>query len=427
MKSPSAFSSSAAIRSRPARAGRADGPSRHLLTGASHGLPAPARRRCAAAVGKRTSTQAQHIDANLVRGEIDPQKILNQYKSDNRSFTIAARFSGPVRSAYPEGPPPPEKKGNKKLDADKKQKRLPPHINQSKSDLNMIVFADTDLLTSRFWVRQQDFFGQNIQVPVSNNADFLVNSLDNLSGSQDLISLRSRGLSVRPFYRIRDLATAAEEKYRSTEQQLTAKLKDLQKKLSGLNMEEKPGAKAPVLTTEQTKAFQKFRSEMLDVRRQLREVQHNLRKDIEELDTALKILNIWTVPVVVAGVVGVGVVLGVAGVVLAVGDLQALRGGQVLVHRAAADSRSCSDSAATSVGMKGGTLCLLHACVRASSCQALSPVKSSTETELLSSRAPPCEAGVRRPELTPPLSPSLFTRRATARSGSSCGGPLGSR
>ena len=247
-----------------------------------------------------TSTQAQHIDAQLVRGEIDPQKILNQYKSDNRSYTIAARFSGPVKSAYPEGPPPSEKKDDKKRNGDKNQKSLPPHINQSKSDLNIIVFADTDLLTSRFWVRQQDFFGQNIQVPVSNNADFLVNSLDNLAGSQDLISLRSRGLSVRPFYRIRDLATAAEEKYRSTEQQLTAKLKDLQKKLSGLNLEEKPGAKAPVLTTEQTKAFQKFRSEMLDVRKQLREVQHNLRKDIEELDTVLKILNIWTVPVFVA-------------------------------------------------------------------------------------------------------------------------------
>ena len=247
-----------------------------------------------------TSTQAQHIDAELVRGEIDPQKILNQYRSDNRSYTIAARFYGPVKSAYPNGPPPSEKKDRKKQDGDKKQKPLQSHISQSKSDLNMIVFADTDLLTSRFWVRQQDFFGQNIQVPVSNNADFLVNSLDNLTGSQDLISLRSRGLSVRPFYRIRDLATAAEEKYRSTEQQLTAKLKDLQKKLSGLKMEEKPGAKAPVLTTEQTKAFQKFRSEMLGVRKELREVQHNLRKDIEELDTVLKILNIWTVPVFVS-------------------------------------------------------------------------------------------------------------------------------
>ena len=247
-----------------------------------------------------TSTQAQHIDAELVRGEINPQKILDQYKSDNRSFTVAARFSGPVKSAYPDGPPLPEKKDDKDVDGEEKTKPLPAHINEAKSDLNLIVFADTDLLTSRFWVRQQDFLGRNIQVPVSNNADFLVNALDNLAGSQDLISLRSRGLSVRPFYRIRDLATAAEQRYRSTEQQLTAKLKDLQGKLSGLNTEDKPGQKAPILTTEQTKAFQKFRAEMLDVRKQLREVQHNLRKDIEELDTTLKILNIWTVPIIVA-------------------------------------------------------------------------------------------------------------------------------
>ena len=155
----------------------------------------------------------------------------------------------------------------------------------------MIVFADTDLLTSRFWVREQDFFGQRIQVTVSNNADFLVNSLENLSGNEALISLRSRGLSVRPFYKIKDLATAAEQKYRSTEQSLLAKLKDLQKKVSGLNTDDKSDANT-VLTSKQSKAFQKFRIEMLDVRKQLREVQHNLRKDIENLDTTLKILNI---------------------------------------------------------------------------------------------------------------------------------------
>ena len=62
----------------------------------------------------------------------------------------------------------------------------------------MIVMADTDLLTSRFWLQQQEFFGKKISTPVSNNADFLVNSLENLGGSQALISLRSRGLSVRP-------------------------------------------------------------------------------------------------------------------------------------------------------------------------------------------------------------------------------------
>jgi len=249
-----------------------------------------------------TSTQSQHIDAELVRGEIDPQKILNQYKSDNRSFTIAARFSGQVKSTFPEGPPPLEK--SDKDSGDKSKKPLPPHLNKSNKDLNMIVLADTDLLTSRFWVREQDFFGQRIQVPVSNNADFLVNSLENLSGSQALISLRSRGLSIRPFYRIRDLATAAEEKYRSTEQTLSAKLKDLQKKISGLKTGDKADTNI-VLTSEQTEAFQTFRIEMLGVRKKLREVQHNLRKDIENLDTTLKILNIWTVPVIVTVLAGI--------------------------------------------------------------------------------------------------------------------------
>jgi ABC-type uncharacterized transport system involved in gliding motility auxiliary subunit len=249
-----------------------------------------------------TSIQSQHIDAELVRGEIDPQKILNQYKSDNRSFTIAARFSGRVKSTFPEGPPPPEK--SDKDSDDKSKKPLPTHLNESNKDLNMIVLADTDLLTSRFWVREQDFFGQRIQVPVSNNADFLVNSLENLSGSQALISLRSRGLSIRPFYRIRDLATAAEGKYRSTEQTLSAKLKDLQKKISGLKTGDTADTNI-VLTSEQTKAFQTFRIEMLGVRKKLREVQHNLRKDIENLDTTLKILNIWTVPVIVTVLAGI--------------------------------------------------------------------------------------------------------------------------
>jgi len=249
-----------------------------------------------------TTTQSQHIDAELVRGEIDPQKILNQYRSENRKFTIAARISGSVESAFPGGPPAAKKsEGSKEKmgEKDESKKPLPPHIKSSNKDLNMIVFADTDLLTSRFWVREQEFFGQKIQVPVSNNADFLVNSLENLSGNQALISLRSRGLSVRPFYKIKDLATAAEAKYRSTEQSLSAKLKDLQKKISGLNTDDKSDVNT-VLTSEQSKAFQKFRVEMLEVRKQLREVQHNLRKDIETLDSTLKVLNIWTVPVLVA-------------------------------------------------------------------------------------------------------------------------------
>ena len=55
-----------------------------------------------------------------------------------------------------------------------------------------------------------------------------------------------------------------------------------------------------ILSSAQQKAFQQFRAEMLSVRKQLRDVQLALRKDIDQLDTQLKILNIWTMPVVIA-------------------------------------------------------------------------------------------------------------------------------
>ena len=247
----------------------------------------------------KTSKIAQRIDAKLVRGQINPEAILKQFKSEDREFTLAARFSGKVVTAFPEGPPHIGKPDKKTSNSDKKLVKRMPHIKEAKKDLQMIVMADTDLLTSRFWVQQQEFFGKTIYTPVSNNADFLINSLENLSGSQALISLRSRGLSVRPFHKIQDLKNNAEDKYRQTEQQLSSKLKELQGKLQGLGLKDKGDAKV-ILTSAQQKVFNQFRAEMLDVRKQLRDVQLALRQDIDKLDTRLKVLNIWIMPILIS-------------------------------------------------------------------------------------------------------------------------------
>ena len=249
----------------------------------------------------QTSKISQRIDAELVRGEINPEAILKQFKSENKRFTIAARFSGKVQSAFPAGRPTPVDDKNKKNKNTDDKKLLQPeaHVNETQKILNMIVMADTDLLTARFWLQQQEFFGKKISTPFSNNADFLVNSLENLAGSQALISLRSRGLSVRPFHTIQDIKNNAEDKYRETEQKLTEKLKVLQNKLQGLGDKSQSKGKV-ILTSAQQKAFEKFRAEMLDVRKQLRDVQLALRKDIEQLDTKLKVINIWLMPIVIA-------------------------------------------------------------------------------------------------------------------------------
>ena len=244
-----------------------------------------------------TGPRSMQIAAEAVRMRPDPVGLLRAFKPEDKSFVVAARVRGEVETAFPDGPP----KAEKEKDGGKEEKKAeaPPHLTQSKGPINLVIVADTDILSDRFWLQEQDFFGQRMVIPTANNGDFIVNVLDNLTGSDSLISLRSRGLSTRPFHRVDAIQRAAEIRYRKTEQGLLDKLRDTEKKLDGLETE-KAGEAGKILTEEQKKLVHNFRSEMLLIRGQLRDVQHALRKDIEALDTWLRILNIWAMPVAIS-------------------------------------------------------------------------------------------------------------------------------
>jgi ABC-type uncharacterized transport system involved in gliding motility auxiliary subunit len=248
----------------------------------------------------QTSTEAALLSTEFVQDMPNPQALMDAFKSEDKKFTLAARFAGKVKSAFPDGPPPPDPRdAEKPADPNKPKLELKPHLKESQEPINLIVVGDTDFITARFWLQEQKFFGQQVSTPIANNADFVVNSLDNLSGSEDLISLRSRGLSVRPFYRIINIRNKAEENYRAKEQELQARLKGLQEKVSKLKINDEEGTQA-LLTTQQRRDFDQSRAELLSVRKELRDVQLALRQDIERLDNILKVVNIWTMPVLVA-------------------------------------------------------------------------------------------------------------------------------
>jgi ABC-type uncharacterized transport system involved in gliding motility auxiliary subunit len=166
----------------------------------------------------------------------------------------------------------------------------------------VVVVADSDLLTDQMWVQQQNVFGKRVIVPTSNNADFTINVLDNMSGSNALVGLRGRGFSLRPFDRLNALQRTAELRYRSTERKLREKLNETQRKLGELETESGNGKLGGnvILSEKQRQTLADFRVEMVSVRQQLREVQHALRQEIEDLNTRLKAINIWAVPVLIS-------------------------------------------------------------------------------------------------------------------------------
>lgn len=245
-----------------------------------------------------TSTEASGpFDAESVRRNPQPAEILKEFKPQNKTYLLAARISGNVKTAFPDGPP----KGDEKKDREKEKEAVPakPHLAESQQPINLIVVADTDFMADLFWVQTQDLFGQQVIVPTANNADFIVNAADNLSGTSSLINLRSRGLSARPFELVQDIQNEAEDKYRAKERSLVRELGDVEKKMQELQTRERAKG-AAVLSPEQQAEITKFRARVLEIRRELRQVQLNLRRDIEDLDSKLKVINIAAMPVAVA-------------------------------------------------------------------------------------------------------------------------------
>ena len=253
-----------------------------------------------------TSPDSMKIPAEKLTGLPDVAGLLAEFKPDDKRYILAAHVTGTADSAFPDGPPkPPEpakpeaKEGETAPPAPEPPPPAADWLKQSAQPINVVVVADTDMLDDRFWLQKQDFFGQRLAVPTANNGDFVANAIEVLAGGDDLVGLRSRGTSARPFEVVERIQREAQANYSAEERALQAKLKDTQAKLASLTGKDQ--ANVPTnLSAEQTKAIEEFRGDMVQTRRQLRDVQGALRSDISRLKTGLEFFDIALIPIIVA-------------------------------------------------------------------------------------------------------------------------------
>jgi len=231
----------------------------------------------------QSSEAAALLSSSILNFLRDPAQLLVGFAPTAERYTIAARIQGDLPTAFPDGPPDSTEAG---------------HLSKSTSPANVILIADTDLLTDRLWAQIQNFFGQRIPTAFASNADFVVNALDNLSGSGDLISIRSRATYTRPFTRVQELRRDAETRFRATEEKLQSELQETESKLSELQASREDSS-VMIMTPEQEAALNRFQEERLRIRKELRQVQRGLDQQIEDLGTRLKIINIGLAPLII--------------------------------------------------------------------------------------------------------------------------------
>jgi ABC-type uncharacterized transport system involved in gliding motility auxiliary subunit len=227
----------------------------------------------------QTTSDAMSVPSDRLRMLGDPSSLLEGYKAAGSPFVIAARLTGKFKTAFPE-----------RKDAGA--------LSESKGEGQIVLVADTDLLSDRMWVQVRAFFGQQILNAFANNGDFAVNALDNMAGSGDLISIRGRATSQRPFTTVDAIKRSADERFRATEQDLQRKLTDTERKLTELQSA-KSKDQAQILSPEQKSEVENFLKQKVEIRKGLRQVRRQLDEEIESLGTRLKIVNILLVPLLV--------------------------------------------------------------------------------------------------------------------------------
>jgi ABC-type uncharacterized transport system involved in gliding motility auxiliary subunit len=241
-----------------------------------------------------SSKSAEPLPAERFNALSDPSALRDGFKPTGTRYALAARLTGPVESAFPQGAPP-----------ELRPAAGPPiaHLAKSVAPANIVIVADTDLLMDYMWVQTREVFGQRIAQAFANNGDFVSNILDNLGGSSALISIRGRASFSRPFERVEALRRTADDRLRAKALELQAELQQTETKLTELQTKRNDQTSL-MLSPEQEQELKRFTAEKARARKELRETQHGLNVDIERLDSRLKAINIAVAPLIVAVVGG---------------------------------------------------------------------------------------------------------------------------
>ena len=227
----------------------------------------------------QSSGNAMTVGAERIRFLPDPEQLFSDFSPTSERYVIAARLTGKVKTAFPD-------------------RSAEGHLAESNDAINVLLFADTDLLADRMWVQVQQFFGQRVVNAFADNGNFVINAVDNLTGSSDLIKVRTRPSSSRPYTTVEALKRQADDRFRSKEQELQAQLSETERRLTELQSA-RDDQGSTLLTAEQSAELQRFQEEKLRIRKELRQVRRQLDADIQALGAKLKFINIVGVPLLV--------------------------------------------------------------------------------------------------------------------------------
>ena len=226
------------------------------------------------------------------------EKVSLAFKPDGRPRVLVAMITGTFTSAFPKGAPAAAATDAKKPEA---PKTAAAHLPRSAKPGRLFLVADSDFMMDPFTVRSRQLGGQAGMEAINDNLAFVLNSLETLAGSDELVSLRSKGTSLRPFKVVAALEREAQMRYQAKLDEIEKRLEEANNKITELSR--RSGAdqsKGLIITPEMQREIEKFQTEADRLGEERRVIRRGLSEDVNSLGRRLQVLNLLAGPALAA-------------------------------------------------------------------------------------------------------------------------------
>ncbi len=243
----------------------------------------------------KTTTKSQLVEKFMA--EMAGEQVMKDFNPSGKEISLALRLTGKFKTAFPDGKPGDATKKDDEKNGDKEQKPAS-GLKESKIESVVILVGDSDFIYDEFAGQVQEIFGQRLFMARNGNMGLAQNMADQAGGDVNLIQVRSRATVGRPFTVVKKMQAQAEDSYRVKIKQLETELSSAQQRLNELQ-QKKEGNQRFILSPEQQKEVANFRKREIEVKKELKNVRKQLKRDVDSLQNQLKWLNIAGMPVLV--------------------------------------------------------------------------------------------------------------------------------
>jgi len=264
------------------------------LSGAFTGTPVAGLKET---VLLSSSKDSQLVDAMLAN--LSGESIMKEFKPSGVNYALAVRLTGKFKTAFPDGPPQ-DQKDEKAEDGKKDEsKKDSDSLKETKGDTTVVLFGDADMLYDPFTMRRIESPFGTLQMAMNANLNLTQNLIEQMTGDNNLIAVRSRATLNRPFTRVKEMEAAANLRFQSEIKRLEDSAAEAQRKINELQAQKKDKDQRFILSPEQRTELENLRKTEADTNKRLRQVKKDLKREVVSMQTRIKWINILAVPLAV--------------------------------------------------------------------------------------------------------------------------------